>query len=45
MSLDTGIKARIADHPRLLGTLFALTLLLTQVGGAAANAHCACAGP
>lgn len=35
----------LADHPRMLGALFVLVLLLTQAGGAAAAASNATPGP
>lgn len=38
---DTALKSFVEEHPKLLGVLFALTLMATQVGGAAAihNVH------
>ena len=34
---DDSIKAYLADNPRMIGVLFAMVLLLTQVGNVAAN--------
>lgn len=34
---DGSLKAFLAQHPRLMGVLFTLALLLTQVGTAAAQ--------
>lgn len=31
---DTALKSFVEEHPKLLGVLFALTLMATQVGGA-----------
>jgi len=36
---------RLADHPRLLGVLFALLLALSEVSATAANAGSAVSGP
>jgi len=37
---DSTMKSFLAEHPRLMGALFMLTVLLTQVGSAAAaNGH------
>ena len=36
MSDDT-VKAYLADNPRMIGVLFTMFLLLTQVGNAAAG--------
>lgn len=42
---DTRIKSFIEAHPKLLGVLFALTLMATQVGGAAAAMNHSFSGP
>jgi hypothetical protein len=34
---DTEIAEYLREHPRLMGVLFTLTLLLTQMGSAAAS--------
>jgi hypothetical protein len=35
---DTGIKEFLREHPRMIGVLFTMMLLLTQSGSAAASA-------
>lgn len=34
---DNNIKAFLADHPRMMGVLFTLALLFTQIGSAAGS--------
>ena len=34
MSENNSLKAYLADHPRMIGALFTLMLLLTQAGNA-----------
>lgn len=41
----TLMEAYLADHPRMIGALFMLLLLLVQAGTAAANGACSNAGP
>ncbi|WP_255479228.1 hypothetical protein [Natronomonas sp. LN261] len=36
---DTDIAAYLREHPRMMGVLFTLTVLLTQVGSVAATAN------
>ena len=37
---DSRMASYLAEHPRLIGALFMLTVLLTQIGGVAAgNSH------
>ena len=37
---DSDMASFLAEHPRLMGVLFTLTVLLTQVGSVAAgNSH------
>lgn len=38
MSDDDSLKARIAQHPKVLGILFTLFVLLSQAGAVAAEA-------
>lgn len=46
MSDDTTtLTAYLAEHPRMIGTLFMLVLLLTQAGNAAAAASSTQVGP
>jgi hypothetical protein len=44
MSDDT-IKSYLAENPRMLGVLFTLLLLLTQVGNVAAGGNTGWTGP
>lgn len=37
MSDETSMKAYLADHPRMIGVLFTMTLLLSQAGAVAAG--------
>lgn len=37
MHMTEDMKAFLADHPKLLGALFLIAMLLTQVGTAAAQ--------
>lgn len=41
---DADLKSFVESHPKLLGVLFALSLMATQVGGAAAF-HNTLSGP
>jgi hypothetical protein len=36
---DTDIAAYLHEHPRMMGVLFTLTVLLTQVGSVAATGN------
>lgn len=42
---DNAAKNWLADHPRMIGVLFTMMLLLTQAGSVAANQGGACYGP
>jgi len=42
---DSTIAAFLKEHPRMLGVLFALTVLMTQFGGAVAGAGETISGP
>ena len=42
---DNDIAAYLAEHPRMIGVLFTMVLLLSQAGGAAGAAAVACSGP
>ncbi len=42
---DNSLKSYIAEHPRMIGILFMMMLLLTQAGNAAANTARICSGP
>lgn len=35
----------LKDHPRMLGALFALAVLMTQAGTVLADGSCYCTGP
>lgn len=39
MSDNTSMKAYLAEHPRMIGALFTLFVLLSQAGTAAAGTH------
>ena len=39
MSAKDDMKAYLADHPRMIGALFTLLLLLSQAGTVAAGAN------
>ena len=39
------MKAYLADHPRMIGVLFTMMLLLSQAGAVAAGEASATAGP
>ncbi|SDJ19746.1 hypothetical protein SAMN05216226_10186 [Halovenus aranensis] len=41
---DSTIAAFLKEHPRMLGVLFTLSVLMTQVGSVAANSN-AITGP
>ena len=45
MSDETSMKAYLADHPRMIGVLFTMMLLLSQAGAAAAGEISSTAGP
>lgn len=45
MAKDDKLKARIASHPRLIGAVFAIMLLLSQAGSASAGCSCSLVGP
>lgn len=42
---ETTVQSVLAEHPRLIGALFMLALLLTQMGDAAAAGCSTIAGP
>ena len=42
---ETNVAEFLREHPRLLGVLFGATVLLTQVGAAAAGASGTVSGP
>ena len=42
---DSAITEYLSDHPRMLGGLFTVLLLLTQVGNVAADESASIAGP
>lgn len=42
---ESSIETFLASHPRMIGALFMVVLLLTQVGQGAAAAHSAIPGP
>jgi len=42
---ESSIAAYFAEHPRMLGGLFTVLLLLTQVGNVAAGESASIAGP
>lgn len=42
---DSTITSFLAEHPRMIGVLFMIALLLTQVGQGAAATHSSIAGP
>jgi hypothetical protein len=42
---DTDMQEFVKNHPKLLGVLFGLALMSSQVGGAAAAAVGAVSGP
>jgi hypothetical protein len=44
MSDDT-VKTYLAENPRMLGVLFTLSILLTQVGNVAAGGNSGFSGP
>ena len=45
MSSTDSLKAYLADHPRMIGALFTITLLLSQSGVVAAGGSQAQPGP
>ena len=45
MSDNDSMAEFAAEHPRMIGTLFALLVLLTQAGNAAAGMHLVTSGP
>jgi len=45
MSDNDSLTAYLADHPRMIGALFTLLLLVSQAGSAAANGAQATPGP
>lgn len=42
---DNAAKNWLANHPRMIGVLFTMLLLLSQAGSAAAGEGSACFGP
>lgn len=42
---ETSFRSYVAEHPRMIGALFALTLLLTQAGTALGSGCRAFYGP
>jgi len=42
---DSAIRSYLAEHPKMMGVLFTLTLLLTQAGSAVAASATVTAGP
>jgi hypothetical protein len=42
---ESDLKSYLAEHPRMIGALFTMTLLLSQAGNAAAGAVGGTAGP
>lgn len=42
---DTDIQEFVKNHPKLLGVLFGLAMLSTQVGSALGNASSSFSGP
>ncbi|WP_324758617.1 DUF7503 family protein [Haloarcula sp. GH36] len=42
---DTIMKEYLADHPRMIGALFTVLLLLSQAGNVAANNGASISGP
>ncbi|WP_202614457.1 DUF7503 family protein [Halostella litorea] len=45
MSDNDSLTTYLADHPRMIGALFTLLLLVSQAGSAAANGAQAVPGP
>lgn len=45
MSENTSMKEFLAEHPKMVGALFTLTLLLSQAGNVLAGGGSACKGP
>lgn len=45
MSEDNSIKSIVTEHPRLVGVLFTLMLLLSQAGTVAAGSQGVVTGP
>ncbi|ACV46308.1 MULTISPECIES: DUF7503 family protein [Halomicrobium] len=45
MSQTQSVKDTLASHPKLIGMIFAVLLLLTQAGAAAGAAAATFAGP
>jgi hypothetical protein len=45
MSSTQSFKTYLADHPRMIGALFAITMLLSQAGSVAASGAQAQPGP
>ena len=39
MENDSALQAFLAEHPRMIGVLFTLVLLLTQIGAVAAESQ------
>lgn len=44
-SQESDLKAYLAEHPRLIGALFMMMLLLSQAGNAAGAAASVTSGP
>lgn len=45
MSDETSMKTYLADHPRMIGVLFTMMLLISQAGTVAAGAGSGFKGP
>ena len=45
MSDDQELTAYLTDHPRMIGVLFVMMMLLTQAGNAAAGVATTTGGP
>lgn len=45
MSSTDSLKAYLADHPRMIGALFTILMLLSQAGTVAAGGATATPGP
>lgn len=44
-STSSSMKAYLAEHPKMVGALFTLTILLSQAGAVAAGGGSSHAGP
>ncbi|WP_425494219.1 DUF7503 family protein [Natronobiforma cellulositropha] len=45
MADNDKLTTRLASHPRMIGALFAIMLLLSQAGAASAGCQCTFVGP